>query len=473
MGYDQNNDYYSNGDQSWRDQTNVYQTQREQPTPMGRRSPRRKSGWLKGILAVLLVVAISFGAFYLMRNVGVRLERTEDGVTLSMTNRSKQAEPEQAEQPIPSPSASAQTETAAPQQTTQQPTQGAYVGSGTKLNIVSSQESSDTTFSDEEDALSLQDIYSTVIDSVVSISSMTSSGTSSGTGIIMSPDGYVITNHHVITGALVISVLTNDNQEYEAALVGSDEMSDLAVLKIDAENLTPIELGNSDALSVGDPVVAIGTPYSISLAGTLTQGVISGVEREVTVSSGTGSGTKTMRLLQTDTTINPGNSGGPLLNMQGQVVGINTLKLMDEYEGIGFAIPMTNAVEIINMLIQDGEVVSRPDNDYVTVSAYLNITVSEINDQTIALYRLPEDVPEGVLVVNIGSRTAAIYRAGVEVYDIITEFNGQAITNNTSLKEALAACKAGDEATIKVYRISRDGSSGSELTFTFRLDAAQ
>ena len=153
MGYDQNNEYYNSGDQSWRDQTNVYQTQREQPTPMGRRSPRRTGGWLKGILAVLLVVAISFGAFYLMRNVGVRLERTEDGVTLSMTNRSKQPEPEQAEQPTPSPSASAQTEMAAPQQTTQQPTQGAYVGSGTKLNIVSSQESSDTTFSDEEDAL--------------------------------------------------------------------------------------------------------------------------------------------------------------------------------------------------------------------------------------------------------------------------------------------------------------------------------
>ena len=132
MGYDQNNEYYNSGDQSWRDQTNVYQTQREQPTPMGRRSPRRTGGWLKGILAVLLVVAISFGAFYLMRNVGVRLERTEDGVTLSMTNRSKQPEPEQAEQPIPEPSASAQTgtQTAAPQQTTQQPTQGAYVGSG-------------------------------------------------------------------------------------------------------------------------------------------------------------------------------------------------------------------------------------------------------------------------------------------------------------------------------------------------------
>ena len=148
----------------------------------------------------------------------MRLERTEDGVTLSMTNRSKQPEPEQAEQPTPEPSASAQTgtETAAPQQTTQQPTQGAYVGSGTKLNIVSAPESSDTTFSDEEDALCLQDIYSSVIDSVVSISSMTSSGTSSGTGIIMSSDGYVITNHHVISGASSVTVTMYDGTEYPA-----------------------------------------------------------------------------------------------------------------------------------------------------------------------------------------------------------------------------------------------------------------
>ena len=285
MGYDQNNEYYNSGDQSWRDQTNVYQTQREQPTPMGRRSPRRTGGWLKGILAVLLVVAISFGAFYLMRNVGVRLERTEDGVTLSMTNRSKQPEPEQAEQPTPEPSASAQTgtQTAVPQQTPQQPTQGAYVGSGTKLNIVSAPESSDTTFSDEEDALCLQDIYSSVIDSVVSISSMTSSGTSSGTGIIMSPDGYVITNHHVITGALVISVLTNDNQEFEAALVGSDEMSDLAVLKIDARGLQAAEFGDSSKLRVGDSVVAIGDPLGVQLRGTMTNGIISAINRDLTV----------------------------------------------------------------------------------------------------------------------------------------------------------------------------------------------
>lgn len=142
--------------------------------------------------------------------------------------------------------------------------------------------------------------------------------------------------------------------------------------------------------------------------------------------------------------------------------------------GIGFAIPMTNAVEIINMLIQDGEVVSRPDNDYVTVSAYLNITVSEINDQTIALYRLPEDVPEGVLVVNIGSRTAAIYRSPAWRCTTSSPSSTDRRSPTTPRsRKRWPACKAGDEATIKVYRISRDGSSGSELTFTFRLDAAQ
>lgn len=317
----------------------------------------------------------------------------------------------------------------------------------------------------------LKTLYEKCSFSCATIRTTVRNGYSIGSGFVITSDGYIVTNHHVIEDYVSIEVIFYDGTEYDAELIGSDDASDLAVLKIDANDLTPIELGNSDALSVGDPVVAIGTPYGINLAGTLTQGVISGVNREVTVSSGTG--TKTMRLLQTDSSINPGNSGGPLLNMQGQVVGINTLKLKDEYEGIGFAIPMSNAVEIINMLIQDGEVINRPDNDYVTVSAFLNITVSEINDQTIALYRLPEDVPEGVLVVNIGSRTAAIYRAGVEVYDIITEFNGQAITSNESLKTALAACQAGDEATIKVYRISRDGSTGTELTFTFKLDAAQ
>ena len=438
MGYDQNNEYYNSGDQSWRDQTNVYQTQREQPTPMGRRSPRRKSGWLKGILAVLLVVAISFGAFYLMRNVGVRLERTEDGVTLSMTNRSKQAEPEQAEQPIPSPSASAQTETAAPQQTTQQPTQGAYVGSGTKLNIVSSQESSDTTFSDEEDALCLQDIYSSVIDSVVSISSMTSSGTSSGTGIIMSPDGYVITNHHVITGALVISVLTNDNQDFAAALVGSDEMSDLAVLKIDARGLKAAEFGDSSKLRVGDSVVAIGDPLGVQLRGTMTNGIISAINRDLTV------GDRTMTLIQTNAALNNGNSGGPLINCYGQVIGINTVKMSSYYtatasvEGLGFAIPISVAKPIIDELIENGYVAGRP-------------AIGISGDSLPSYYRTYYRLPEGVYVTSVNEGSDAKAK-GIREGDIVTAINGERISSIDELNTVKNQYAAGDEVTLTIYR---------------------
>ena len=440
MGYDQNNEYYNSGDQSWRDQTNVYQTQREQPTPMGRRSPRRTGGWLKGILAVLLVVAISFGAFYLMRNVGVRLERTEDGVTLSMTNRSKQPEPEQAEQPIPEPSASTQTgtETAAPQQTTQQPTQGAYVGSGTKLNIVSSQESSDTTFSDEEDALSLQDIYSSVIDSVVSISSMTSSGTSSGTGIIMSQDGYVITNHHVITGALVISVLTNDNQEFEAALVGSDEMSDLAVLKIDARGLKAAEFGDSSKLRVGDSVVAIGDPLGVQLRGTMTNGIISAINRDLTV------GDRTMTLIQTNAALNNGNSGGPLINCYGQVIGINTVKMSSYYtatasvEGLGFAIPISVAKPIIDELIENGYVAGRP-------------AIGISGDSLPSYYRTYYRLPDGVYVTSVNEGSDAKAK-GIREGDIVTAINGERISSIDELNTVKNQYAAGDEVTLTVYR---------------------
>ncbi len=440
MGYDQNNEYYSNGDQSWRDQTNVYRTQREQPTPMGSRRPRRRSGWLKGILAVLLVVAISFGAFYLMRNVGVRLEKTEDGVTLSMTNRSKQAEPEQAEQLIPEPSASAQTgtQTAAPQQTPQQPTQGAYVGSGTKLNIVSAPESSDTTFSDEEDALCLQDIYSSVIDSVVSISSMTSSGTSSGTGIIMSSDGYVITNHHVITGALVISVLTNDNQEFEAALVGSDEMSDLAVLKIDARGLKAAEFGDSSKLRVGDSVVAIGDPLGVQLRGTMTNGIISALNRDLTV------GDRTMTLIQTNAALNNGNSGGPLINCYGQVIGINTVKMSSYYsasatvEGLGFAIPISVAKPIIDELIENGYVAGRP-------------AIGISGDSLPSYYRTYYRLPDGVYVTSVNEGSDAKAK-GIREGDIVTAINGEKICSIDELNTVKNQYAAGDEVTLTIYR---------------------
>ena len=445
MGYDQNNGYYQNEgshDQSWRDQTNIYQTQREQPTPMGRRSPRRKSGWFKGVLAVLLVVAISFGAFYLIRNVGVRLERTEDGFTLSMTDRTKTPEqtlsaPEDAQEPLPEAAAS-NTDAVQSGAPASKPESGAYVGSGTKLNIVSAQQSSDTTFSDEEDALCLQDIYSRVIDSVVSISSMTSSGTSSGTGIIMSSDGYVITNHHVISGALVISVLTNDNREFEAALVGSDEMSDLAVLKIDARGLQAAEFGDSSKLRVGDSVVAIGDPLGVQLRGTMTNGIISAINRDLTV------GDRTMTLIQTNAALNNGNSGGPLINCYGQVIGINTVKMSSYYaasasvEGLGFAIPISVAKPIIDELIENGYVAGRPA---------IGISGDSLPTYYRAYYRLPDGVY--VTSVNDGSDAKA---KGIREGDIVTAINGESISSIDDLNTIKNQYAAGDEVTLTIYR---------------------
>ena len=445
MGYDQNHGYYQNEgshDRSWRDQTNVYQTQREQPTPMGRRSPRRKSGWFKGVLAVLLVVAISFGAFYLMRNVGVRLEKTEDGFTLSMTDRTKTPEqtlsaPENTQTSLPEAAAS---DTDAPQSgaPASKPEAGAYVGSGTKLNIVSAPQSSDTTFSDEESALCLQDIYSRVIDSVVSISSMTSSGTSSGTGIIMSSNGYVITNHHVISGALVISVLTNDNREFEAALVGSDEMSDLAVLKIDARGLQAAEFGDSAKLRVGDSVVAIGDPLGVQLRGTMTNGIISAINRDLTV------GDRTMTLIQTNAALNNGNSGGPLINCYGQVIGINTVKMSSYYaatasvEGLGFAIPISVAKPIIDELIENGYVAGRPA---------IGISGDSLPTYYRAYYRLPDGVY--VTSVNDGSDAKA---KGIREGDIVTAINGKSISSIDDLNTIKNQYAAGDEVTLTIYR---------------------
>ena len=445
MGYEQNNGYYQNDgshDQSWRDQTNVYQTQREQPTPMGRRSPCRKSGWFKGLLAVLLVVAISFGAFYLIRNVGVRLEKTEDGFTLSMTDRTRTPEqtlsaPEDKQEPLPEAAASNSdaSQSGAP---ASKPESGAYVGSGTKLNIVSAPQSSDTTFSDEEGALCLQDIYSRVIDSVVSISSMTSSGTSSGTGIIMSPDGYVITNHHVISGALVISVLTNDNREFEAALVGSDEMSDLAVLKIDARGLQAAEFGDSSKLRVGDSVVAIGDPLGVQLRGTMTNGIISAINRDLTV------GDRTMTLIQTNAALNNGNSGGPLINCYGQVIGINTVKMSSYYtasatvEGLGFAIPISVAKPIIDELIENGYVAGRPA---------IGISGDSLPTYYRAYYRLPDGVY--VTSVNDGSDAKA---KGIREGDIVTAINGEVISSIDDLNTIKNQYAAGDEVTLTIYR---------------------
>ncbi|MBO4501294.1 MAG: trypsin-like peptidase domain-containing protein [Clostridia bacterium] len=296
----------------------------------------------------------------------------------------------------------------------------------------------------------------------------TAGGSALGSGFVVDAEnGYIVTNHHVIENARgTIKVRFYDGREYAAELVGSDDPTDIAVLKIEAEGLTALPLGDSSALKIGDRVIAIGTPYDEFLAGTLTEGIISGKDRLFEVTDGFGRVEKVMKLLQTTAAINSGNSGGPLINMEGQVVGINVMKIFDEYESLGFAIPMSSAVSVINDLIDHGKVVN--DTDIVVTPAKLGVTASSLSPNSETLreeYELPEDLPEGVLVIEVPQKTA-VYKAGLRALDIITEFNGKRIESFNQLKSALGEYSAGDHATLTFYRID----TGEYTTIEFTLE---
>lgn len=321
---------------------------------------------------------------------------------------------------------------------------------------------------------SLTELYEKVSPSCCSIYIPLGGGYTLGSGFVVdAEEGYIVTNYHVVEDNKgTIQVKFYDGTTYDATLVGGDSLTDIAVLKIEAEGLVAIELGDSSQVKVGEHVIAIGTPYDLSLAGTLTNGVISGVDRNIELTNDYGTVIKTMKLLQTNSSINRGNSGGPLINMYGQVIGINTLKLMDDYEGLGFAIPMSYAVVVINNLIDYGEV--RDDTGLVKATAKLNITVStaSVTDPAVRReYDLPDNIPEGVLVIEV-PRSTAIYKAGLEIYDIITEFNGVRIKNYSQLATELSKHSAGEQVTIKIYRINRTGG-GDYHELTFKLEAAK
>ena len=300
-----------------------------------------------------------------------------------------------------------------------------------------------------------------------------STGYSIGSGFVLTEDGYVATNQHVVDDGTKITVIFYDGEEYEAELIGEDPVRDLAVLKINAKDLTPLPIGNSDALTVGQTTIAIGTPYDQTRAGTMTMGIISGLNREIPIENDAGVVIKTMRLIQTDTPINPGNSGGPLINMAGQVVGINSLKLINEYEGIGFAIPINSAVDILNQLIQYGKVVQDPESEFVTASPRLGVTVYELEAGLDAFRIKPGcEYPAGVLVASVEPNTA-VYAAGLELYDIITEFNGKPVKSLSDLTNALAEHRAGDKVTMTVFAFSRNFSEGEYKTLEFVLDSAE
>ena len=319
------------------------------------------------------------------------------------------------------------------------------------------------------ETLGMADLYDRCSPACCTIYVPVTGGTELGSGFVVDAEnGYIVTNQHVIENSRNnIRVEFYNGESYPAELVGSDEMSDIAVLKIEAENLTALPLGDSSALRIGDAVIAIGTPYSDDLAGTLTTGTISGVNRRFEVKDYFGRVEKVMTLLQTDAAINNGNSGGPLINMQGQVIGINVMKLSNQYEGLGFAIPMSSAVTIINNLIDYGKVVD--NTDVANMPARLGVTASQLspNDEKVreSYPDLPEDLPEGVLVVETSEDTA-VYKAGLRELDIITEFNGARIETFTDLRTELAKYYAGDAGKLKVYRYS----TGEYLEFEFTLE---
>lgn len=409
-------------------------------TPMAAGSRRRRRARLVVVtfLCVLALLMLTGGVYYLIHHVGVSITRTGSGFTLSLGTHQSSNQPADAQQP-PAPTApesSAPNETLVPVQ--EQPS--ATTGTGVTLPLSESPLSVQTVPSDDDDALSLQQIYQNLIASVVSISSATPSGTFSGTGIIMSEDGYVITNHHVIENAQVISVLTSDNTQYDAQLVGSDETSDIAVLKMDATGLQAAQFGDSTKLRVGDSVVAIGDPLGVQLRGTMTNGIISAINRDLTV------GDRTMTLIQTNAALNNGNSGGPLINCYGQVIGINTMKMSSYYssatvEGLGFAIPIAVAKPIIDELIENGYVAGRPA---------IGITGETLPKTFQTYYRLPS----GIYVTSVAEGSDAMAK-GLAPGDVITAINDTPVTTIDELNTVKNQYVAGDTVTLTVYRSGR------------------
>ncbi len=295
----------------------------------------------------------------------------------------------------------------------------------------------------------------------------------SGSGFVYSADGYIITNHHVIENATKVTVILHDSKQYEAEVIGSDSLSDIAVLKITPDNetkLVPMEIGNSDELVVGESVVAIGCPAGIEFIGTVTDGIVSAINRNVEISDNYGSTQKTMTLIQTNATINHGNSGGPLINTRGQVIGINTLKLnSSSYEGIGFSIPMNGAMPIIKQLIEHGKVIERTQEDFAYGKGIIGISGSPISEDEAEYY----NIPLGVLVVQIDKNSSAA-RAGLRRGDIITHYNGKEVTTVQEINDAKGSARAGEEVTVTVYRDSEDDlATGETIDITFKLDAQQ
>ena len=382
-----------------------------------------------GIAALIVVVlaiiaACVFGIYLLLRDLPDEIELPDFSSSRSEGDiERKQTEP--AGDTAPSAEGDTQTE------------------SGEPLVIVDRPQDEDDT-----GELTTVEIVERVRPSVVGASvytegdSLTPSGGASG--IIMSENGYIITNEHVVADAVGVSVELSNGDSYTARIVGSDEKTDLALLHIDADNLTPAEFGNSDELRVGERVVAIGNPVGSYLAGTTTQGIVSGVNRNV------GTGSYKTTLIQTDAAVNPGNSGGALINVYGQVVGINTSKVVSvDYEGIGFAIPINEAKPIIDSLMQYG---------YVKDRTKIGFSGQEINETTASINSLPT----GIYIWSI-EEDSSLYTLDVRQGDVLTHIDGERVETFSEIGDILKLHKPGDEIALTIVR----PASGTDAEKTF------
>ena len=312
---------------------------------------------------------------------------------------------------------------------------------------------------DTSKKMTAAEVYAANVNSTVGITTQvttnfwgyTTQSAASGSGFILSADGYLLTNYHVIESASSIKATLYNGKSYDATLIGYDESNDIAVLKIDAEGLTPVTLGNSDNLNVGDDVIAIGNPLG-ELTFSLTSGSVSALNREVTLSSNV-----TMNLIQTDCAINSGNSGGALFNLYGEVVGITNAKYSGSsgsgasIDNIGFAIPINSVRSIVDSIIEKG---------YVT-KPYIGVMVSDVGEES-TKYGLPE----GAAVVSVTEGGPA-EKAGIKANDIITEVNGKAISGKSDLSAVISEHAAGDKLTLSIYR------QGETLSVTVEIGEQQ
>jgi serine protease Do len=289
-----------------------------------------------------------------------------------------------------------------------------------------------------------------------------------GSGVIYKKDGetaYIVTNNHVVDGASSLEILLSNGKKIKGTLVGKDAYTDLAVIKISAKDVTDVaEFGDSSKLTVGEPAIAIGSPLGSQYANTATEGIISSLSRQVIMKNESNE-TVNINALQTDAAINPGNSGGALINVKGQVIGINSSKISAtdsatggvSVEGMGFAIPSNDVVNIINKLEKDGEI-KRP------ALGVQMVDLSSINSRYLGQLKLPTSVTAGVVIAKIQSGFPAD-KAGLKKYDVITKIGDTKVTTSTELQSALYKYNIGDDMKVTYYR------EGKETTATIKLDS--